>query len=130
MADIRYLTTLAGWVHYLLTGKKVLGVGDASGIMPIDTETCDYNSAMVQAFDNLVASYHFPWKLKQILPAVLSAGANAGSLTSEGAVLLDPSGDLNPGCISLGIGTSPNLSDENAHLKNGTDLPPKGPYRS
>ncbi len=96
--DIRYLTTLAGWIHYLLTGKKVLGVGDASGMMPIDSETCDYDAAMVQSFDDLVRPCRFPWKLKEILPAVLSAGEDAGTLTREGALLLDPSGELQPGC--------------------------------
>ncbi len=97
--DIRFLTTLAGWVHYLLTGRKVLGVGDASGMMPIDSNTCDYDDVMINAFDSLISSKGFPWKLKEILPDVLSAGENAGSLTPEGARLLDPSGDLEPGCI-------------------------------
>ena len=97
--DIRFLTTLAGWIHYLLTGKKVLGVGDASGIMPIDSDACDYVDSMVAAFDQLVAPKNFPWKLKEILPGVLSAGEDAGVLTPEGAKLLDPSGDLEPGCI-------------------------------
>ena len=96
--DIRFLTTLAGWIHFLLTGKKVLGVGDASGMMPIDSDTCDYDAKMVAAFDALVAPKGFPWKLKEILPAVLSAGEDAGTLTAEGAKLLDPSGDLEPGC--------------------------------
>ena len=96
--DIRFLTTLAGWIHFLLTGKKVLGVGDASGMMPIDSDTCDYDARMVAAFDALVAPKGFPWKLKEILPAVLSAGEDAGTLTAEGAKLLDPSGDLEPGC--------------------------------
>ena len=96
--DIRFMTTLAGWIHYLLTGKKVLGVGDASGMMPIDSGTCDYNSDMVSAFDNLISPKCFPWKLKEILPTVLSAGEDAGTLTPEGAYLLDPSGDLEPGC--------------------------------
>ena len=98
MKDIRFLTTLAGWIHFLLTGKKVLGVGDASGMMPIDSDTCDYDARMVAAFDALVAPKGFPWKLKEILPAVLSAGEDAGTLTAEGAKLLDPSGDLEPGC--------------------------------
>ena len=98
VCSIRYLTTLAGWIHYLLTGKKVLGVGDASGMMPIDSDTGDFNAEMVSSFDRLVAPYRFPWKLKEILPEVLTAGADAGSLTAEGALLLDPSGDLQPGC--------------------------------
>ena len=96
--DIRFLTTLAGWIHYLLTGKKVLGVGDASGMMPIDSATCDYNAAMISSFDKAVAPYSYPWKLKDILPAVLSAGQDAGTLTPEGARLLDPAGDLESGC--------------------------------
>ena len=97
--DIRFLTTLAGWIHYLLTGRKVLGVGDASGMMPIDSDTCDYDDGMIRDFDSLIAPKGFPWKLKEILPAVLSAGEDAGTLTPEGARLLDPSGDLEPGCI-------------------------------
>ena len=99
VADIRFLTTLAGWIHYLLTGKKVLGVGDASGMMPIDSDTCDYRADMVSAFDELISPLCFPWILKEILPAVLSAGEDAGTLTAGGALLLDPSGDLEPGCI-------------------------------
>ncbi len=96
--DIRFLTTLAGWIHYLLSGWKVLGVGDASGMMPIDSDTCDYNAAMVSAFDQLIAPENYPWKLKDILPAVLSAGEDAGTLTEDGARLLDPDGDLSAGC--------------------------------
>ena len=98
ISRIDFLTTLAGWIHYLLTGKKVLGVGDASGMMPIDPETGNYDQSMIQAFDNLVKDKHFPWNLKGILPQVLQAGESAGSLTAEGAMLLDPSGDLEPGC--------------------------------
>ncbi len=96
--DIAFLTTLAGWIHYLLTGRKVLGVGDASGMMPIDSETCTYNDKMVNDFDALVADRHFLWNLKAILPEVLCAGDSGGSLTEKGAKLLDPSGKLQPGC--------------------------------
>ena len=96
--DICFLTTLAGWIHYLLTGRKVLGVGDASGMMPIDSETCTYDAEMVKAFDRLIADRHYPWKLIDILPSVLCAGENAGTLTEEGARLLDPSGTLQSGC--------------------------------
>ena len=96
--DIRFFTTLAGWVHYWLTGKKVLGIGDASGMMPIDSEKLDFNADMIDRFDSLVADKHYPWKLRDILPEVLSAGQNAGTLTAEGALLLDPDGDLVPGC--------------------------------
>ena len=96
--DIRFFTTLAGWVHYWLTGKKVLGIGDASGMMPIESEKLDFNADMIDRFDSLVADKHYPWKLRDILPEVLSAGQNAGTLTAEGALLLDPDGDLVPGC--------------------------------
>ena len=96
--DIAFLTTLSGWIHYLLTGRKVLGVGDASGMMPIDSDTCTYDASMVEAFDRLVSDKQYPWKLADILPTVLSAGQNAGSLTEEGSMLLDPSGELLPGC--------------------------------
>ena len=96
--DIAFLTTLAGWIHYLLTGRKVLGVGDASGMMPIDSDTCSYDKSMVIKFDELISDRHYPWKLADILPAVLCAGENAGTLTDSGAALLDPSGDLKPGC--------------------------------
>ena len=96
--DIAFLTTLAGWIHYLLTGKKVLGVGDASGMMPIDSDTCTYNAEMITSFDTLIAEKHYPWKLIDILPVVLCAGENAGTLTEDGAKLIDPSGTLQPGC--------------------------------
>lgn len=97
VADIRFLTTLAGYIHFLLTGEKVLGVGDASGIMPVDSATRDYNEVMVKKFDELVAPYGYPWKLRDILPRSLNAGEAAGILTPDGARLLDPSGNLKPG---------------------------------
>ena len=96
--DIAFLTTLSGWIHYLLTGRKVLGVGDASGMMPIDSETCTYNAKMISIFDTMISDRHYPWKLTDILPTVLCAGENAGFLTEAGAKLLDPSGELQPGC--------------------------------
>ena len=96
--DIAFLTTLAGWIQFLLTGEKVLGVGDASGMMPIDSDTCTYDASMVSAFDKLVAGRNYPWKLSDILPRVLVAGKNAGCLTGQGAALLDPEGDLESGC--------------------------------
>lgn len=98
VGKIRFLTTLAGWIHYLLTGRKVLGVGDASGMMPIDSATCSYDASMIKTFDKLVSEHDYSWKLAEILPEVLCAGENAGVLTPEGARLLDPSGDLLPGC--------------------------------
>ncbi len=95
--DIRFLTTLAGYIHWKLTGEKVLGVGEASGMFPIDSETCGYDAKMLAQFDQLAADKGFGQKLADILPKVLCAGEQAGSLTPEGAKLLDPSGVLQPG---------------------------------
>ena len=95
--DIDYLTTLAGYVHWKLTGEKVLGVGEASGMFPIDIETKDYNQTMIKTFDNLIKDKKFGWKLENILPKVLIAGDKAGILSEEGAKLLDPSGALEAG---------------------------------
>lgn len=95
--QIRYLTTLAGYVHWRLTGERVLGVGEASGMFPIDSQTGTYDAAMVEKFEAHIAEKQLPWKLRDILPRVLSAGAYAGQLTREGALLLDPAGDLVPG---------------------------------
>lgn len=95
--DIAYLTTLAGYIHWKMTGRKVLGVGDASGMFPIDPKTKDYDQTMVEKFDALVAEKNFPWKLCDILPQVLVAGEDAGTLTEEGARLLDVSGNLEAG---------------------------------
>ena len=95
--DITFLTTLAGYIHWKLTGEKVLGVGDASGMIPVDSETKDYNAAMVKEFDKLIAPKAYPWHLEDILPKSLVAGENAGSLTERGASLLDVSGHLKAG---------------------------------
>jgi sugar (pentulose or hexulose) kinase len=95
--EIGYLTTLAGYIHWKLTGEKVLGVGDASGMIPVDPETGNYRTDMIEKFDNLVAPYGFPWKLGDILPKVLNAGEPAGRLTETGAKRLDISGHLQAG---------------------------------
>ena len=89
--DVDFLTTLAGYIHWKLTGRKVLGVGDASGMMPIDAATKDFDNRRIAAFDNLVEDRGYPWKLRDILPKVLLAGENAGVLTEEGARHLDVS---------------------------------------
>lgn len=95
--DIDFLTTLAGYIHWQLTGEKVLGIGDASGMLPIDPATKNYSAAMIEKFDNLVAPEGYPWKLTDILPKVLVAGESAGILTEEGANRLDISGHLKGG---------------------------------
>ena len=95
--NINFLTTLAGYIHWQITGQKVLGIGDASGMLPIDPETKDYSTEMVNKFNNLIAPKQYNWTLLDILPKVLSAGENAGFLTEEGAKKLDISGHLKPG---------------------------------
>ena len=95
--DIKFLTTLAGYVHWQITGEKVLGIGDASGMLPIDPATNNYSAEMVEKFDNLIAPKEYNWKLEDILPKVLSAGENAGVLTPEGSRKLDVSGHLKAG---------------------------------
>lgn len=97
LARLDFLTTLAGYIHWQLTGRKVLGVGDAAGMFPIDPAAMDYDAAMLEQFDALAASRGFGRRLKELLPAVLPAGADAGALTPEGARLLDPTGVLQPG---------------------------------
>ena len=95
--DITYFTTLAGYVHWKLTGEKVLGIGDASGMFPIDSSISNYNETMLDQFDAAVADKKFPWKIRDILPEVRVAGDPAGTLTAEGAKLLDPTGNLEAG---------------------------------
>ena len=95
--DITFLTTLAGYVHWQITGEKVLGIGDASGMLPIDPETKNYSAEMVNKFNNLIKPYGFSWTLEDILPKVLLAGENAGCLTEKGAKKLDVSGHLKAG---------------------------------
>ena len=96
--DITFFTTLAGYIHWKLTGCKVMGVGEASGMFPIDSTTGDYDAKMLDQFDELIKSEGFGWKIRDILPKVLTAGENAGTLTAEGAKLLDVTGALEPGC--------------------------------
>lgn len=94
---IDYVTTLAGYIHWLLTGNKAIGIGDASGMFPIDESTHTYHSAMVKQFDERIADKGYPWKLEDLLPQVYVSGEHAGELTEAGARILDPDGDLQPG---------------------------------
>ncbi|MCD2443198.1 ATPase [Agromyces sp. SYSU K20354] len=94
---IRFFTTLAGYVHWRLTGRKVLGVGDASGMFPIDSSTNDYDTRLLEACDGLIADRAPGLHVAELLPEVLPAGRHAGELTAEGAALLDPTGALRPG---------------------------------
>ena len=95
--DITFFTTLAGYIHWQLPGEQVLGIGDASGMLPIDLETKDYSQQMIDKFDALVAHKGYPWKLRQILPKIQLAGECAGRLTEEGARRLDVSHHLHAG---------------------------------
>ena len=97
IGKVDFFTTLAGYVHWKLTGKKVLGVGDASGMFPIDPTTHTYETAFIEKFDALPEVAAQPWKLADLLPEPLVAGTPAGTLTEEGAKLLDPTGTLQPG---------------------------------
>ncbi|MGC1377969.1 MAG: FGGY-family carbohydrate kinase [Anaerolineales bacterium] len=97
LKNISYLTTLAGYVHWKLTGQKVMGVGEASGMFPIDSKTNHYDERMLQLFNERPEAEKLPWKLQDILPKVLMAGEAAGVLTTEGAKLLDPTGQLQAG---------------------------------
>lgn len=97
VGKIRFMTTLAGYVHFLLTGEKVIGVGDASGIFPIDPKTCDYDAEMVSRFDKLTGGTEFNAKLLDVLPKIVPVGASAGCLTESGARLLDPAGTFKAG---------------------------------
>ncbi|MBN6065508.1 FGGY-family carbohydrate kinase [Aggregatibacter actinomycetemcomitans] len=97
VAQIDYFTTLSGYVHWMLSGEKVLGIGEASGMFPIDQQTLSYDQSMLEAFDQLIAEKNYPWKITEILPKVLPAGQLGGYLTESGARLLDPSGELQAG---------------------------------
>ncbi len=95
--DVAFFTTLAGYIHWKLTGRKILGVGDASGMLPIDTATGQFNTDMLAKIDEKTKAAGMPWNLADLLPEVVSAGEDAGTLTEAGAKFLDPSGNLEAG---------------------------------
>ncbi|WP_309384403.1 xylulokinase [Cerasicoccus frondis] len=97
VGQIVHMTTLAGYVHWRLTGQKTMGIGEASGMFPIDIASQDFNAGMITQFDELASQKGFGWKLKDLLPQVMTAGEVAGRLTEGGAKLLDPSGRLEAG---------------------------------
>ena len=104
VSRIAHLTTLAGYVHYMLTGVHAVGVGEASGMFPIDSAALDYDRAMMAKFDALPAVQTLPWKLADLLPGVLAAGEPAGTLTEQGAALLE-------GLLPVGIPFAPAEGD-------------------
>jgi sugar (pentulose or hexulose) kinase len=126
--DIDFMTTLAGYVHWKLTGKKALGIGDASGIFPVGGSS--YHEGMLKQFDELASPYGFNWKIKNILPAVLNAGENAGNLTEEGAKLLDRSGSLKPGIpfcppegdAGTGMVATNSIAERTGNVSAGTSI--------
>lgn len=128
--DIAFLTTLAGYVHWKLTGEKVLGVGEASGMFPIDETTGDYDSRMMEQFSERMKKYDYPWKLAEILPRVATAGDQAGTLTEEGARLLDPTGTLQAGIplcppegdAGTGMVATNSISEHTGNVSAGTSV--------
>lgn len=128
--DISYLTTLAGYIHWQLTGQKVLGVGDASGMFPIDSATGQFDTGMTERFDALIAEKNYPWRLGDVLPRVRTAGDCAGVLTAEGALLLDPSGLLRPGMsicppegdAGTGMAATNSVARQTGNISAGTSV--------
>lgn len=97
LPNLSYITTLAGYVHYILTGKKVMGIGEASGMFPIDSDKLDFDTEMLDKFNALDEVRRYGINLRKLLPKVLPAGADAGTLTKTGALFLDPSGEFEAG---------------------------------
>ncbi len=128
--QISHLTTLAGYVHWQLTGEKVLGVGEASGVFPIDSATNDYDEARVGLFNQKLGGASVAWTLRDILPTVLVAGDAAGTLSAEGAKLLDPTGTLQPGIplcppegdAGTGMVATNSVAERTANVSAGTSV--------
>lgn len=128
--NICFLTTLAGYVHYLLSGNKVVGIGEASGMFPINSDTNDYDEKMINKFSSLENVKKFDWDIREILPKVLVAGENAGVLTEEGAKLLDVSGNLKPGSLmcapegdaGTGMTATNSISVKTGNISAGTSI--------
>jgi len=127
--DVAFITTLAGYVHWKLTGEKVIGVGDASGVFPIDSNS-NYESIMVEKFNTLIASRNFEWSLQDLLPTIKNAGDKAGTLSPEGAKLLDPSGILQPGATlcppegdaGTGMVATNSVAERTGNISAGTSI--------
>ncbi len=128
--DIHHLTTLAGYVHWKLTGECVLGVGEASGMFPIDSKTNQYHAGLLAKFSAHVSEENLPWQLEDILPKVLVAGDDAGLLTEAGAKLLDPTGQLQPGIplcppegdVGTGIVATNSVAERTGNVSAGTSV--------
>ncbi|MBO4287584.1 MAG: ATPase [Kiritimatiellae bacterium] len=128
--DIAFLTTLAGYFHWKLTGRKVAGVGEASGMFPIDSAGRGYHPGMMETFDRLTADRKYPWRLRDILPEIQPAGGDGGCLTEAGARLLDPSGELEAGCpvappegdAETGMVATRSVAPRTANVSAGTSI--------
>jgi sugar (pentulose or hexulose) kinase len=128
--DISHLTTLAGYVHWKLTGQKALGIGEASGMFPIDSQTNDYDERMLELFNKRLEAENISWKLQDILPKVLVAGDAAGVLTEEGARLLDPKGQLQAdiplcppeGDAGTGMVATNSIAERTGNVSAGTSV--------
>ena len=127
---LAFITTLAGYVHYLLTGEKTIGAGDASGIFPIDPQTCDYDMDMVAKFDELAAGTELRRNLRELLPRIVAAGECAGKLTEEGARLLDPTGTFKAGVAfcppegdaQTGMAATNSITPKTGNVSAGTSI--------
>jgi sugar (pentulose or hexulose) kinase len=128
--EICYQTTLAGYVHWKLTGQKVLGVGEASGMFPIDSKIDNYDERMIKLFNEQLNIENISWKIQDILPKVLMAGDAAGVLTEKGAKLLDTTGQLQPGIplcppegdAGTGMVATDSVAERTANVSAGTSV--------
>ena len=118
--EISFFTTLAGFVHWQLTGEKVLGIGDASGMFPIDPEKGEYDAQMLAKLSQLVKDKGFGWNIQDILPRIITAGSSAGRLTEAGAKLLDP-----PGALEAGIPLCPPEGDAGTGMVATNSIAPR-----
>lgn len=130
VADLKFVITLAGYIQWKLTGEKIVGVGEASGMFPIDIETGQFNERMIDQFDGAVTDKGFAWKLRDVLPAVYTAGQQAGTLTEEGAKLLDPTGTLQAGApfcppegdAGTGMAATNSVAQRTGNVSAGTSV--------
>ena len=128
--SVSYVSTLAGYIHYVLSGEKNIGIGEASGMFPIDSAKFDFDETMVAKFDSLVKDRKYSWKLRDIFPKVMVAGECAGHLTDEGAALLDPSGNLESGIpmvppegdAGTGMTATDSVEEETGNVSAGTSI--------
>ncbi len=128
--DIDRITTLAGYVHYMLTGVQAVGIGEASGMFPIDSSINNYDAEMLDKFSALPQVKKYSWNIRELLPKVMLAGENAGTLTEKGAALLDESGNLQPGILmcppegdaGTGMAATNSVREKTGNVSAGTSI--------